>query len=139
VADTIRDDSDLKKTDRGLLGGVNDQIKRGTAATTDLYGGFAEAVARAFRAYNESITSDNVMTVGVNNGFLEGTVASYAKFFEEMATTARKVLEDLRKKEESAQAGETLNYAKLARMVAEELKSDPALLAAAGGAQGKTK
>lgn len=123
-----RSDRDLNKRDRKDGGGLGDSIRRSANATADSISGVSEAFAAGLREYNDHLTSDNTLRLGLDNGFIEGTIAGYARFFDEMAGTARRVLDDLRKtsrREErdsnSGPAVAVIDYDRLARLVAAEM------------------
>jgi hypothetical protein len=123
------DDRDLRKRDRKRSStDVGDTISRSVTATADFYGGMAQAVARGFRAYGDEINSDNVFRVGLDNGFIEGTLTGFASYFEEMADTAYRVLEDIKPplRTRTRDAGcadedDEVNYDRLAHKIAAEL------------------
>lgn len=120
---------DVNKPNRRDSPGLSDTIRRSTNAAVDVFAGVSDAVSRGLRAYNDEITTDNAMRIGLDNGFLEGTLSGYARFFDELSATARRTLDDLRKQREEDQRAQSpapapiavIDYEKLARMVAAEL------------------
>ena len=88
--------ADDPKEKVGLAGFFIDSVSCSAQATATIAGGFAGAVGDGIRAYGESLTNENVTRFAVNNGFVEGTLAGYAKFFDSMADTARRALQDVR-------------------------------------------
>jgi hypothetical protein len=125
----VRADDDVKKAGRGVIDSVSDQVRKSTNATADFIGGAAEAVGHGFRSYNDAITSDNLTTIGVNNGLIEGMIAGYAGFYEKMAAAANSMLASVRREPRAAGAA-SIDTKALAQDIANALKSDPSFVEA---------
>ncbi len=135
------EESDLRKPRTRRSDGSNfvtETVRRSSQAAADSAGGMIEAIGRGFRAYSDSLTNENVLRFGLNNGFVEGTVRGYAVFFEEMAATARRVLDtvagapeltadsDRRVVRRDASVGPPIDYDLLARLIAEQILAETA-------------
>jgi hypothetical protein len=86
------------------------------------WGGIAESVAQAFRAFSNELKPENAAGVGFATGFVDGVLAGNASFFQEMAKTSRSILEDSRASRTEAARGAEIDYDRLARLVAAELR-----------------
>lgn len=124
-------DSDLNVKKRRTTAGdggcdISDPIRRTVLATTEFYRGLAEAMAEALRSFNAELdTGDS--SKNLSTAFVDGVAEGNARFYEEIAATSRRAFEHLKnKREEPAPKIVVLDYEKLARLVAAELrKSDP--------------
>ena len=119
------DDDDLnvkkRRTTTGEVRG-DDPIRRTVLATSEIYQGLAEAIAEGLRAFNMELNprdSSKDLPTAIIDGVAEGN----ARFFEEMAAGSRRAAQQFRR--QTAVVVE-IDYAKLARLVADELRrSDP--------------
>jgi hypothetical protein len=128
------DPDDLRKPGRGAEFGdfMTDTVKRGSQMAAESVGGTAQAVGRGFREFGDSLTSDNLTRVSLSNGFVTGLASGYAVFFEEMAASARRVLQHAESSSEMAgpskpgtreqRAADELDYDRLATLIAEKLR-----------------
>ena len=126
-------------------GFFTDTVRRGSRATFRFMSGLADAVGSGLDAYAESLTNDNIMRFSLNNGMIEGTIAGYARFFEELAGATRRVQDDIkgarepmRRKKKEARS-DSFDYERLAKMVAEQLRDDRTKKAGGTDPQGKAR
>jgi hypothetical protein len=90
-------------------------------AAANILGGGADSVASSFQAFQRELEPDNVSRIGLTNAFITGMLEGYASFFEGMASVSRRLLDEVRNPPQ-ASPGETIDYERLARMVANELR-----------------
>lgn len=102
-----------------------DPFRRSILATTEFYRGLAEAVANSFTALNDELNSDRVNTEGLTCTLVEGLAEGNARFYETMAKSSRRVFDHLRPDRTVVVATE-IDYDRLARMIAAELRKDAA-------------
>ena len=134
-------DDDLRKPGMSSDSTSNfftDTIRRSSQAAADTTGGMIEAIGRGVRAYSDSLTNENIMRFGLSNGFVEGMARGYAVFFDEMAATARRVLDTVSEAPDLASgrprarrtttvvAAEPIDYDRLARLIAEQIIAESA-------------
>jgi hypothetical protein len=109
-------------------GFFTETMRRSTQAASDCSGGMAEAVGRAWRAYADSLTNENIMRFSLSNGFLEGTIRGYAVLFDELAAASRRVLDTISQAPEPAPAPvrqrtvpPQIDYERLANLIARKI------------------
>jgi len=114
---------DLKKKSARGRGVVAEPVRFGAQLAADTYGGIAAAVAEAFRAFSGEVEEANVARRGLLNSVVDGLLAGNTKFFENVANTSRNVAQGVKSWEapEPRPAPEAIDYAQLARLVADEL------------------
>ena len=93
------------------------------AAATFLSGG-TNSVSKALQSFQKELEPQNVSRVGFSNAWISGVMEGYATLFEEMAAVTRRLLDETRKAPE-AEIRATIDYERLARMVANELRKQP--------------
>jgi|HubBroStandDraft_6_1064221.scaffolds.fasta_scaffold2192537_1 hypothetical protein len=125
TSDKTADLSDLRKPKRRALG--RESIRRTSQMTADSLGGFAEATSQAFRSFSEQLSKAEASSKGLSSGILEGYLAGNAAFFQQLAKTASQALSSVQEWDacvDMARAAEQIDYERLAKLVAEELRRD---------------
>src|SRR4051794_37521142 len=119
---------------------------------TTLHRGVARAISRGLRAYERELTPDNTGRLDSGNGLVEGFISGMSRFYDEMSATSRDVLDDLRvnrrrrrhrhrrdgavddersraeeryRDDDRASGRIEIDYERLAKLVAEELRKTP--------------
>jgi hypothetical protein len=134
--ETVIDEDDLNKP--GMTSEfsdfLTDSVRRSSQIAAENVGGFTRAVGDGFRTFGDHLTTENVSRWSLSNGFFTGTVRGYIAFFEEMAATARRVLLTAGDSPEMPSGAprtrrrrgrvvvEEIDYERLAKLVAEEMK-----------------
>lgn len=96
---------------------------------SDFLAGWAEASAEAFRGLSSELESRRTWPEGLPEGVMAGVLRGNARFFEQLSRTSRDALHRLRasqelRREEAAEVVlERLDYERLARRLAVELKA----------------
>jgi hypothetical protein len=97
----------------------------------DWYTGGAKAIADALNAYSNEVTADNILQLGLGNGFYEGLLAGFASFADGLAKTTRQLADDTREvtarraERSTAKAPPAIDYERLAQLVAAEMQKAP--------------
>jgi hypothetical protein len=120
------DERSLKKTHARDQGERDDLTTQSVKLTADFFGDLATAAANGWRSFREQVTSDNIRRIGPDNGIIAGSVAATTHFFEHAARSTRETfvrLEQLQSPKRAAtdQAVSTIDYERLAKLVAAEL------------------
>jgi hypothetical protein len=90
------------------------------AAATFLSEG-AESVAKSLQSFRKELEPENVSRVGFTSAWITGILEAYASLFDEMAAVSRRLVDETRNAPE-ANLRATIDYERLARMVANELR-----------------
>jgi hypothetical protein len=128
MADDIHsanEELNLKKkrtTNREVRCDVFNPTRRIVLATGEFYRGVAEAIAAGLRSFNEVLDTEE-SSKDLPTAFVDGVAEANARFHEEMASTTRRAVERLKtERQEPSTVVVGLDYEKLARMVAAELR-----------------
>ncbi len=125
----VADSTDLKKRDRPSNRAF-DSIRTASHLSADAFGGVAEAVASGFRAFREELDSDSGRQRRLSSALLLAMFAGQAGFFDELANTARRMFDATKEIDDDTPALEreepSVDYPRLARLVAEELRKQGA-------------
>jgi hypothetical protein len=130
IPTSVSDEEELqKREDSGRGSTASDFVSQTSRASADLAAGVAKAVGSGLEAYSKSLTGDNVLQFSTENGFFEGTLRGYAALFDELGSTARRVLSDVQDRRRQQLTSErqvviVMDYEKLAKLVAVELSKD---------------
>lgn len=111
------------------------------SSVTTLHRGFARAISRGLRAYERELTPDNTGRLDTGNGIVEGVLSGMSRFYEELSATSRDMLDDLREnrrrrrrnrrdRDDDREGYADIDYERLAKMVADELRKSPGPTAA---------
>lgn len=121
---------------------------------TDCYRGLARSIAEGLRAYEREIDPDTVTRLGIDNGHTDGLLSGAARFWEEFASTMSRTADNLRddrdrardrserqrtrdRERDSRPRDENppqIDYERLARLVAQELKKPQTIVVTPSGA-----
>lgn len=95
-----------------------------TRALANGVAGIANAVTSGIQVFNESLTDENITARNLDNGFIQGSIAANARFFEELAKVPQRLYEDLRTSvaDHRTQPPREFDYDSLATLVAAKLK-----------------
>lgn len=119
------DELNLKKkrtTAREVRCDVSDPVRRTLLATGEFYRGLAEAIAEGLRSFNDVLDSKE-SSRDLPTAFVDGVAEANARFYEEMASTTRRAFDRLKtERQETSTVVVGLDYEKLARLVAAELR-----------------
>jgi hypothetical protein len=133
VRSRVRADDDLTKVSRRDRGSTTRLVD----ASTTYIAGVSEAMADGWREFSDTGPSDRMFEPTARNGWLQSTVASYAVYFDRLASTAREVLADLQtpRRDEHVEVRTERAYpavtsAEVAAEVVASLRSDPEFIAA---------
>jgi hypothetical protein len=92
-------------------------------AAATLVSGSTGSLAKALQVFSEDLEKENVSRVGFTNAWITGVLEAYASFFEQMAKTSRRLFEEVRDTADTgAGGGGAIDYERLARLVAGELR-----------------
>jgi hypothetical protein len=103
-------------------------------ATVELLGGASNAVAEAFRAVSQTLTPEAVAATGFRASVFNGLRDGNVRFFEELSRTSQRVFDGLRGPRGAGETGgvpdpesvaRNIDYERLARLVAAEMKKKP--------------
>lgn len=112
---------DLKKKP-GVASGAG-PIRAGSNAAAAFVSGSTGSLARALGVLSKGLEQENISRVGFTSAWVTGVLEAYAVFFDQMAETSRRVLEETRNAPDTDIAGaEGIDYERLARLVANELR-----------------
>ncbi|HXX30841.1 MAG TPA: hypothetical protein VEJ89_08990 [Myxococcaceae bacterium] len=94
-----------------------------TRAFANGVAGFAHALTSGVQAFNQSLTTENITALSLDNGLIVGSVAANARFLEELAKLPQRLYEDLRRSvaEQRGGPGKDLDYDSIATLVAAKL------------------
>lgn len=124
------EDMDVRKPSVRVSKAARGRSRRSIVATVELLGGLSNASAESMRTLSIALTPESVAEEGLGNRILVGLRDGNARFFEELSTTSRRVFDALRapRAEDSREAldadsvAQRLDYERLARLVATEMK-----------------
>lgn len=126
---SVDDELNLKKkrtTNKELRCDVSNPTRRIILATGEFYRGVAEAIAEGLRSFNEVLDSED-SAKDLPTALVDGMTEANARFYEEMASTTRRAAEHLKtERQEASTVIIGLDYEKLARLVAAELRKPSA-------------
>ena len=126
---SLDEELNLKKkrtTNRELRCDVFNPTRRIVLATGEFYRGVAEAIAAGLRSFNEVLDTEE-SAQDFPTAFVDGIAEANARFHEEMASTTRRAVEHLKtEREDTSTIIIGLDYEKLARMVAAEMRKSAA-------------
>lgn len=126
------EDMDVRKATARLRSAGTAQSRRSIVAVAQLLGGVAEATADAFQSLNASMTPEAVTKYGLGASVYMGVREGNVRFLEELSRTSRRVFDALRppNPDEPEPAvpngGQPLDYERLARLVAAEMREGEA-------------
>lgn len=121
------EDMDVRKPGVRIGRAGRGRTRRSLVATTELLGGLSGASAEAFRSMNAALTPDAVAAGGLRECVYAGLRDGNARFFEELSRTSRRVFDALRGPRADGGADDdddAIDYDRLARMVAAEMRRD---------------
>ncbi len=97
----------------------------GSRTTVDLIGGVAEAVAQASHEFSNELADAGPSGAALTNSLIRGFVKGNVRFLEEIAKTTERIYEDLtyRREDTSKQSSEPIDYERLARLVADQMRA----------------
>ena len=123
---------DVKKRGAGSAGGgpMRGTLRLTVRALGELLGGVAAASAEAFRSFNEKLAAGEgegaAGASALGADFVDGVAEGNARFLEGIAAASRKAYENFKASHGPASVPEAIDYERLARHVAVELKkADP--------------
>ena len=111
----------LKKPRASSRTVVAEPIRAASDAAATFLSRGADSVSKALQSFQKELEPQNVSRVGFTNAWISGVMEGYASLFEEMAAVTRRLLDETRKAPE-ADLRATIDYERLARMVANELR-----------------
>jgi hypothetical protein len=127
------EDMDVRKATARLRSAGTAQSRRSIVAVAQLMGGVANATADAFQSLNASLTAEVVTKYGLGASVYMGVREGNVRFLEELSRTSRRVFDALRppNPDEPAPAagangGQPLDYERLAKLVAAEMREPEA-------------
>lgn len=124
------EDLSVKKRRRRATAGTFDDpwepFRRSILATNEFYRGLAEAVADSFSVFNREMDAERVAADGLTCSFIEGLAQGNAQFYETMSKASQRVFDHLRPRtdEREQPVAVDIDYERLARLVAAELRKD---------------
>jgi hypothetical protein len=100
-------------------------LRTSSRTTADLIGGVAEAVAQASHEFSSELTPNGPNGTNLTNSLIRGFVKGNVRFLEEIAKTTERIYEDLtyRSEDTSQQSAEPIDYERLARLVADQMRA----------------
>lgn len=107
----------------------SDSLRVSIELMSEIVGGSAGAVSEGFQAFSDEFSHENVREHGVFNGFVEGMIAGQSRFLRSLAETADRVQDSFRDLEGTARerpVAEPIDYERLAKAVAAELRRQDA-------------
>ena len=113
--------SDLKKPQTSSRAVAAEPVRALSDAAATLISGGADSMLKSLQAFRKQLAPENVSQVGFTNAWIAGVLEGYASLFEEMASVSRQLLEETRSVAEATPRA-TIDYERLARMVANELR-----------------
>ena len=114
-----------KRASGGRAVRPEDALRASVQLVTELVGGTASAVADGFQALDDEISDENVRDRGLFNGLVEGLIAGQTRFLRSLAESGDRLQEtfhDLEGKPREVRATEPIDYDRLAKAVAAELR-----------------
>jgi hypothetical protein len=102
-------------------------VVRWLTANAEFYGRLAAAAADAFDTFNAELERERTRNAGVVRSSFEGFASGNARFMEGLAEGSRRVIERLRPpdSEPRRRPVEELDYERLGKLVAAELRGEP--------------
>lgn len=124
------EDMDVRKPSVRVSKAARGRSRRSIVATVELLGGLSNASAESMRTLSIALTPESVADEGLGNRILVGLRDGNARFFEELSTTSRRVFDALRAPRaedgrdvlDADSVAQRLDYERLARLVAAEMK-----------------
>ena len=115
-----------RRTTARTFNDPSEPFRRSILATGEFYRGLADAVAESFRAFNAELDSERVDANGLTCSFMEGLAQGNAQFLETLSQSSRRVADHLRPETDETVrvVPAEIDYVRLARLVAAELKKD---------------
>jgi hypothetical protein len=132
--DSVPEDLDVRKPAVRVRRAGRGRSRRSLVATVELFAGISNASAEAFRSLNLALTPEGVAAAGFRASVLTGLRDGNARFFQELSHTSQRVFDALQapKAAELEEVPDTnslarrIDYERLARLVAVEMKEKPA-------------
>ncbi|MBV8821431.1 MAG: hypothetical protein JO123_01410 [Ktedonobacteraceae bacterium] len=115
---------DLRKRSARTQYQFTNFVRTSSRTTADLIGGVAEAVAQASQEFSKELTHEGPNGAALTNSLIRGFVKGNVRFLEGIAKTTERIYEDLtyRSEDTSQQSAEPIDYERLARLVADQMR-----------------
>jgi hypothetical protein len=97
-------------------------LRQAVRGLGELLGGVAEASADGFRGFNAKLASGANTSATIAEDVIDGLAEGNARFLEGVAKASRQAYDHLKAQGERRPAPEAIDYERLARLVAAELK-----------------
>lgn len=90
--------------------------------------GLTKAMTSGLEAFNQKLTDENMTAVGLDNGFIQGSVAANTRFLEEAAKISQQMYDELRSSVGQGKQAyrQDIDYDRLASLIAEKLRGQSA-------------
>ena len=101
---------------------VRGTLRQAVRSLGELLGGVAEASAEGFRGFNAKLASGASTSATMAEDVIDGLAEGNARFLEGVAKASRQAYDHMKTPGEQRRAPEAIDYERLARLVAVELK-----------------
>jgi hypothetical protein len=115
---------DVKKqrTSGSPAGSALGALRQAVRGLGELLGGVAEASAEGFRGFNAKLASGASTSATMAEDVIDGLAEGNARFLEGVAKASRQAYDHMKAQGEQRPTPEAIDYDRLARLVAAELK-----------------
>jgi hypothetical protein len=100
-------------------------VRQTLVTTGELYRGLGNAIAQSFDSFLGALHPDEVAAQGITRSTLEGIAEGNAGFYDSLANSSRRVSDEVRTTVDRRvrPVQEPIDYERLAKLVAEELRT----------------